>query len=117
MANPSRYHNRVIAIEGEHRWLGGDQILYDAKCGPVGGSVLTPAPEDPIESEPPRDTPLDVRRSKVEFIAKGRFEAWQAGVEGFDSSRKGFGKCGCYQGRLTFFSFAYFTLSLAEPNK
>lgn len=89
LVNPSRYHNQVIAIEGEHRWLCGDQILYDATCRPAGGAVLTPAPEDKTDTRIPPDTPLNVLRVSLEFIAKGRFEAWQPGVDGFESGRKG----------------------------
>lgn len=109
LANPTRYDGRVISIEGEHRWKQGDQILYDAACSPNGGAVLI-APPDRTDERPPPDTPLGVLRTTVELIGKGRFEAWQPGVEGFEGDRKGFGACGCYQGRLRFASFGYFKL-------
>ena len=114
LVNPIRYHGQVIAIEGEHRWLRGDQILFDAACGPDGGAVLIP-PDD--KERPPADTPLGLLRTSVELIAKGRFEAWQPGVEGFQEDRKGFGNCGCYQGRLRFFGFGYFKLQTVPAQR
>ena len=112
LVNPFRYYGQVIAIEGEHRWLRGDQILHDAACGPDGGSVLMPPSDDNPEDKerPPADTPLGLLRTSLEFIARGRFETWQLGVEGFDGNRKGFGNCGCYQGRLSFAGASYFKL-------
>ena len=69
LANTIRYHGQVIKIEGEHRWLGGDQILYDAACGPGGGAVLMPPEDNPEDRErPPADTPLGVLRASLEFI-------------------------------------------------
>jgi hypothetical protein len=109
LADPIRYHGQVIWLEGEHRWLQGDQILHDASCGPGGGAVLIPPPEK-TDERPPPDTPLGVLRTSVDVIGKGRFEAWQPGVEGFAGDRNGFGNCGCYRGRLRFAGFSYFKL-------
>jgi hypothetical protein len=116
LANSDRYQDQVVAIEGSHRWVNGDQILYDPTCGPDANAVLI-SPENGAHEQPPSDTPLGSARVEVELIAKGRFEAWRAGNESSTLGKSGFGSCGCYRGQLRFAGFGYFRLKSTDTKR